>query len=82
MRSKAPERAETGAMPGNNGVGFDYDESISPSGPKPAKQDLKQSIAGLELRARMFSIQHTQLLAKRKNFDTKIASRVEERTEK
>jgi hypothetical protein len=69
-------------MLGNSGFGLSHDKSIPPSCPKPVKQNPKQSIAGLEPRARMFSIQHTQLLAKRKNFETEIAARTEKGTEK
>jgi len=69
-------------MPGNNGFGFDNDKSISPSRPKPMKQNPKQPILSSQPRAGMFSVEHTQLLAQSQNFETEIASRTEKGTEK
>jgi hypothetical protein len=82
MRSQMPEYAETGMMLSDNGFWFDNNKSILPGRSKPVKQDPKQSIAGLNPRARMFSFEHAQLLVKNNNFKTEIATRTEEGTEK
>jgi hypothetical protein len=66
----------------HNSGSIGRNKSILPGRPKPVKQDPKQSIAGLNPQTRMFSFEHAQLLAKRNNFKTEIATRTEEGTEK
>ena len=69
-------------MPGNNGFGFYDDKSIFPSRPKAVKQDPKQSIPSSQPGARVFSVEHAQLLPQGENFKTEIVSRTEKGTEK
>jgi hypothetical protein len=56
------EQAETGTMPSHDIFGLDHDKGISPSRPKSVKKDPEQLISGSEPRARMFSVEHAQLL--------------------
>lgn len=62
-RSKAPEQSKPGSMLGHNGLWFDDDQDIAPSGPKPAEQYPKQPILDAQLRARILSLEYAELLA-------------------
>ena len=77
-RFNTPKQAEAGSMPCNNGFGFDSDECISPSRPKPTKQNPKQPILRSQPRTRMFSVEYAQLLAQCKDLKTEIVTGTEE----
>jgi hypothetical protein len=54
-------------MPGDNGLWFDDDQDIAPSGPKPAERYPKQPILDAQPRARMLSLEYAELLAQRQD---------------
>jgi len=49
-------------MPGDNGVRFNDYKDLFPCRPKPAEQNPESPILDAELRARLLSLEHTQLL--------------------
>jgi len=68
-------------MPGDNGLRFDDDPDIAPSRPKMVEQSPKYPILNSQPRARTFSLQHTQLLTKRKDLQAEAVTGTEEGVE-
>ena len=68
-------------MPTGNGLRFDNDQDVSPCRPKPTQQDPKYPILHSQPRARLFSLEHTQLLTERKDLKAEIVTGTEEGAE-
>ena len=58
-------------MPGDNRLWFDNDQDVTPCRPKAAEQDPKHSILDSQPRARLFSLEHAQLLTQGEDIENK-----------
>ena len=68
-------------MPRDHGFWFDDNQDLAPCKPKAAEQSPEISIPDSQPRARLFSLEYTQLLTEGKNLKSKIVARTEESAE-
>ena len=64
-------------MPGDNGVRFNDYKDLFPCRPKPAEQNPESPILDAELRARLLSLEHTQLLPEGYDLQTEVVAGTE-----
>jgi len=77
-RSPAPEKAATGPLPADNGVGLDDHQSIGPPGPKSTKGNPEELVPLPQARVWPFPFEDDDLLAQGQNFKTKLRAAAEE----
>jgi len=65
-------------MPGDNRFWFDDDQDAAPCRPKAAEQNPKHSILDSQPRARLFSLEHAQLLTEGKDLKAEVVAGAEE----
>jgi hypothetical protein len=70
----APVEAEAGAVPCDDGFGFDDEEDIGPAGPEATEDAPKEPVASVEGRPRALAFEHGDLLAEGKDFQPCISS--------
>jgi hypothetical protein len=68
-------------MPADNRLWFDDNQDVAPRRPKTAEQNPKYSIPDSQPRARMFSLEYTQLLTEGKDLKAQVVARTEEGAE-
>src|SRR5258708_7856825 len=73
--SPAPIETEPGAVPADDGVGFDEDQDVRPAGPTLAECRPEESVQGVQCWPWPFPFQHGKLLSEGENFQGCIASR-------
>ena len=66
-RSKAPEQTKASTMPGDDSLWLNNNQGIAPRRSEPTEQNPKYAILDLQSRARIFSLEHAQLLAESKD---------------
>jgi hypothetical protein len=69
---ESPEQSETSTMPGHHGIRLHNNQRISPSGPQTVESNPEQSVKALYSRSRLFPLDHDELLAQRRNLQTKV----------
>src|SRR5689334_11015186 len=62
--SPCPEQAISGAMPGDDGIGLDENESVGPVGPDPTNDQPEQGIESIQLGPWLFAFVNGKLLSK------------------
>jgi hypothetical protein len=65
-------------MPANDGIWFDNEKDIGPTGPHAAEGSPKQPVASIQGWPRSLAFEHGELLAESEDFQGGIGSRTEE----
>jgi hypothetical protein len=76
--SPAPVKAETCAMPADDGLRFHNDQSLLPSRPASSEPDPQNPINAVHCWSWMFPFEHSDLLAQRQYFERSIGAAAEE----
>ena len=73
-----PVETKTGAVPSDDGLGFDDNEDVCPARPKVLQRGPEQPVKGGQRWPRSFALEHGDLLSEGKNFEGSITSTPEE----
>jgi hypothetical protein len=76
--SPTPVQAETGAMPADNGLRLHDDQDALPTRPKTTQSTPEEAVEGVQRRAGPLAFQHSNLLSKGKDFESRVAAPAEE----
>jgi hypothetical protein len=79
--SRAPEQTKARLVPGDNGLWFDDDQDVALCRPKPAEQNPKHPIPDSQQGARIFSLEHAQLLTQGNDLKAEVVAGTEKGAE-